>query len=269
MNLIFRVDDIYLNNIHFENDLLSIFHRHKIKLVLGIIPFDANDKPFEEELDSSISNLIHTNNFEIALHGYKHVKTNIWGEFYGVDEKIQEFMLKGGKEHLEVLTNKEITTFIPPWNALDTNTCKVLKKYNFKVVSNGHDERTNNLSAENSLSVIPYSVEHLFFLKSLTFKIIKTLSRFGFFKKLTLVVLFHPYNFIDWLGKPYFSSTKSKFNSNLNELEILLKKLYKAKNINSINFNELNEVRPYKNLFLSFLYKIETRRILYLYQTIG
>jgi hypothetical protein len=269
MNLIFRVDDIYLNNNRFENDLLATFHKHKIKLVLGIIPFDASDKPFEEELDSSISNLIQTKNFEIALHGFKHVKTNLWGEFYGVDEKIQEFMLKGGKDHLEGLTNEEIITFIPPWNALDTNTCNILKKFNFKVVSNGHDERTKNLSTQNSLSVIPYSVEHLFFLKSLTFKIIKTLSRFGFFKRLTLVVLFHPYNFIDWLGKPYFSNTKSKFNSNLNELEILLGKLSKSKNIKSINFNELNAVRPYKNKFLSFMYKLETRRILYLYQTIG
>lgn len=269
MNLIFRVDDIYLNNTRFEKDLLETFDKHKVKLVLGVIPFDANDTPFEKELDSSISNLIQTKNFEIALHGFKHIKTNLWGEFYGVDEKIQEFMLKGGKDHLEVLTNKDIITFIPPWNALDTNTCKILKKFNFKVVSNGHDARTKNLSTQNNLSVIPYSVEHLFFLKSLTFKIIKTLSRFGFFKRLTLVVLFHPYNFIDWLGKPYFSNTKTKFNSNLNELEILLGKLSKAKNIKSINFNELNAVRPYKNKFLSFMYKLETRRILYLYQTIG
>ena len=136
-------------------------------------------------------------------------------------------------------------------------------------MSNGHDERTKNLLTQNSLSVIPYSVEHLFFLRSLTFKIIKTLSRFGFFKRLTIVVLFHPYNFIDWLGKPYFSNSKSKFNTDLSELEILLSKLSIAKNINSMNFNELNAVRPYKNLFLSFLYKLETRRILYLYQTIG
>jgi hypothetical protein len=269
MNLIFRVDDIYLNNTRFENDLLAIFHKHKIKLVLGIIPFDTNDKPFAEKLGSSISNLICTDNFEIALHGYKHVKTDLWGEFYGVEKKKQELMLASGKDHLEELTNKKIKTFIPPWNALDSNTCIILKSLNFEIVSNGHDERTKNLSIENILTVIPYSVEHLFFLKSRTFKIIETLSRIGLFKRLTIVVLYHPYNFIDWLGKPYFSNSKSKFNMDLSELEMLLGKLSKSKNINSINFNELNAVRPYKNLFLSFLYKLETRRILYLHQTIS
>jgi hypothetical protein len=101
MNLIFRVDDIYLNGDAFENELLAKFYKHRIKLVLGVIPFGKNNKPFLVKLKDSISNLIHTNNFEIALHGYKHVKNNLWGEFYGVDEKVQELMLKGGKKHLE------------------------------------------------------------------------------------------------------------------------------------------------------------------------
>lgn len=67
------------------------------------------------------------------------------------------------------------------------------------------------------LNLLKYSVEHLYFLRSCTFRLMLFTKKFGLFKQVSILVLFHPYNVEDWLGEPYFK--KERFNTKLEFLQ--------------------------------------------------
>ncbi len=266
MKLLFRVDDIYLDNSVFEEDLFKLFNKYDVPLLLGVIPFDLNEKPVITAINDDINNLIDKQKLIVALHGFKHIQNETWGEFYGVHLEHQITMIEKGKNHLESVIRQSVTCFIPPWNAFDNNTITALTRLNFKMVTYGHDFRTNGLDSDD-LCLLKYSVEHLFFLHSLTFKIICFLSYFGFFKNLVILILFHPYNFIDWQNKPYFKNNKERFNSSLLAMNNLFFNMKKNKNIVYESVENINVLKHYRNPLLELIYKIETRRVLKLYKS--
>ncbi len=263
MNVVFRVDDLYLDGSEFENNLLDIFEKNGIPLTLGVIPFHKDGSPIVRLLNEKTTKHLESKLFNIALHGFKHVKSNEHGEFYGVPADQQNEWVLLGTSHIQGLIKSEIDTFIPPWNALDNNTIKVLSDNQYKYYSAALDNSLQN--KDLNLVSVPYSVEHLYFLKSITFKLMCFLSYFGLFKSTTIVILFHPYNFVNWLGKPYFKGEKKKFNSELNEFAKRLNVISNNKNIVFKKLNNLHSNKYYKNHCLEFIYKLECRRPLALF----
>lgn len=261
MKIVFRVDDIYLDNSKFENELLEVFHKNNVPITLGVIPFDKNGKPLVSELDKNIACKLKTQNFKVALHGYSHNRVTKKGEFEEVEFNTQLKWIQHGKDYLTRLTGCNIDTFIPPWNAFDLNTLVALKENAIKFVSAGQIP-CKDQEKFNDVQVIPYSVEHLYFLKSWSFKYLDFMSRLGFFKNIVIVVLFHPYNFTDWSGNPYFKGEKVKFNTTVDELNKMLGRIKSKSYLQIINLNQILKFRDSQMYLGKLLYKIESRRSL-------
>jgi hypothetical protein len=264
MKLIFRVDDILLDDSDFELQLLQIFQQFNIPIMLGVIPFQTTESPDDKKvLSESLTQILKSELFTIALHGYLHRKNDHWGEFYGIDREKQLNWIIKGKQKLEQLLGIRVWSFIPPWNAFDIETISCLREVEFELISYGHDKRTNHIT-DNNLNLLRYSVEHLYFLRSYTFIFMLFMRKFGCFKDVTILILFHPYNFEDWLSKKYYKGKKDRFNT---KLALLQQDFLRLKKNPNIVFSEITaNIRyvEYKSFILKFLYKIETRRQLFL-----
>jgi peptidoglycan/xylan/chitin deacetylase (PgdA/CDA1 family) len=264
MRVIFRVDDLYLDGSIFELNLLKLFFDNKIPLTLGIIPFTKDGKPVVEKLDDQTIFFLKSGYFEVALHGYKHLRNKDWGEFYGIPYEEQYNWIKKGKSHLEELTGHEITTFIPPWNAADTNTLNAAAELGFKVVSWGHNNKTNHLK-HPKIATFPYSVEHLYVLSTIFFKIVRNLLRIIPSHYKSIIVLFHPYNILEWSDtNPYLKGDKSKFVVSFKSLNKLLLNLTNDKSIEYSMLRELNFLVKEKNtiaILFNFIHFILYKRV--------
>jgi len=264
MKLLFRVDDILLDDSDFELDLLRIFHQFNIPIMMGVIPFQITEHTTNKKvLSESLNQILRSELFTISLHGYLHRKNDYWGEFYGIDRESQLNWIIKGKQKLEQLLGIRVWSFIPPWNAFDFQTISCLNEAEFELILYGHDKRTNHFTSK-SLNLLKYSVEHLYFLRSYTFKFMLWMRKFGFFKSVTILIIFHPYNFEDWLNKPYYNGEKKKFNTKLALLQQDFLRLKKNPNIVFSKITANTRYLEYKSFLLKFLYRIETRRKLFL-----
>lgn len=78
---------------------------------------------------------------EIAQHGYTHQHrsgASPWTEFVGAPFAEQVERIGAGRRQLESLFGREVTTFVPPWNAYDSVTVDALRTLNFRCVSAGN-----------------------------------------------------------------------------------------------------------------------------------
>jgi hypothetical protein len=264
MEVVFRVDDIYLDGSLFELNLMQLFFEKKIPLTMGVIPFTKNGMPVIEKLDDQTKFFLNSGYFEVALHGYRHLRNNDWGEFYGVPFDEQLEWINKGKLHLERLTELNVTTFIPPWNAADENTLKAAHAMGFKVISLGHNPKTLYLNYPQ-ISIIPYSVEHLYVLNTAFFKMVRNLLKLSSNSIKTVVVLFHPYNIFEWSDtNPYLTNDKRKFVISFSYLEETLRRLTSDK---SLKFSILQELNTLPNidtiygLLLNFIHRLLYRRV--------
>jgi peptidoglycan/xylan/chitin deacetylase (PgdA/CDA1 family) len=264
MKVAFRVDDIFLNGSSFELGLLKSFHDKKIPLTLGVIPFTKEGKPVVHRLDDQTRLMLESGYFEIALHGYKHLQNNDWGEFYGIPYEKQLEWISTGKSHLEQLTGRKISTFIPPWNAADLNTLNAVHTLGFDVISLGHHPKTNHLKSPK-ISIIPYSVEHLFILNTIFFRTVRLLFGMRLIRGRTVVVLFHPYNILEWSStNPYLKNDKSKFVVSLKTFDETLLTLAEDKSVKFSTLQELNtfpEADKTLGFLLDFIHKLFYRRV--------
>lgn len=138
VDVVFRYDDFMLKNDSVNEEVVRIFQKHKIPLVLGVIPYDSSEHfvleknyPFMSTLKHGLAN----GSIELALHGYNHIKVADNGEFENVPFEEQYRRIKTGKQFLDSVFQQNTATFIPPWNAYDENTLKVMEKLGMKVIS--------------------------------------------------------------------------------------------------------------------------------------
>jgi hypothetical protein len=218
MNIIFRVDDIYLNKNNFEVRIFELFRKYNIPLSVGIIPFDTNNLPHVTDKTLIPSNLVP------CLHGFNHTRTGKFGEFDGLALEEQEHKIKLGKNHLEYVLGQEIDCFIPPWNKYDQITLTAIQNNGLGRISGGQ-----NIDFSQCYE-IPCGVEHFILLDKFWFRCLLFLLP----AKIKLVVLFHNYNFEEYTTS-YFS--KKKYVYNLTKLESLLIKLKRGGH----NFAGINE----------------------------
>jgi predicted deacetylase len=129
--------------------LVDLFVKYHIPAVLGVIPdnrdetikFDnLNETKYVEELKE-----LEKAGWEIALHGYRHLKNTNKGGILNLN-KASEFAGRTPDEQLtdlergkKILTDYgfNTVTFIPPWHSYDLTTLMALSKTGFRLLSDG------------------------------------------------------------------------------------------------------------------------------------
>lgn len=265
MTIAFRVDDIYLDGSDFEFKLLALFQKYRIPLTLAVIPFNKEGQPIVHALDDRIAALLKSGNFEIALHGFSHNKNSLFSEFRDVPLEDQSTWIEMGKKHLEQLTGLNVRTFVPPWNTADENTLQALTSSGVGLIS-GDIQLYKSLATISAIRNIPYSIEHLYFFSTIFFRLLLFCSTLPFFKNLVVVVLFHPYNILEWKTDGiYFSGFKKRFGISFANLEGLLSRLGGIRHVRFMTLNEVNfGLDLSKFAKIGKLYQLVYRRPLYL-----
>ena len=190
ISIIFRYDDYTLNSgDKINQEVSSVFEKLQIPLVIGIIPADKNEFYYHFNKEDTtlfhLKKMVKSGSVEIALHGLTHTRLNKEGEFKGVNYSEQKRRIYKGKHYLDSVFCTNVTTFIPPWNSYDANTCNALHTLGFKVISSALHETQSCEYQE--ICYIPQTIEDFIDLT-------KTLQRNTLFDG-TIVLMFHPYTF--------------------------------------------------------------------------
>ena len=118
INVVFRFDDPRLKIDSVTMRVVQLFNSKEIPLSIAVVPCNIVELPMlPTKADSLYIAELQSNNIEIALHGLTHQNINNQGEFGGLDFAESVERIAKGKEVLENTLKKDITTFIPPFNA--------------------------------------------------------------------------------------------------------------------------------------------------------
>ena len=135
--IVFRYDDFLLQNDSLNEEVVHLFQKYHIPLVIGVIPCNSNEKIISEpdyRLFPELQRVVNNGTVEIALHGLTHVEL-AYGEFGNVPYSEQFRRIKKGKYLLDSIFQTNVISFIPPWNAYDANTLSALHENGFKIIS--------------------------------------------------------------------------------------------------------------------------------------
>ena len=132
----------------FDRALVRTLSQLDVPCTFGVIPYacagderDPNKQPLiplkaaEVEI---LQDLVGAEQIEVAQHGYSHQTITAGGrpsEFVGMSMADQLQTIRRGKRHLESLLQREVTTFIPPWNSYDSDTVEALSHCGFRTLS--------------------------------------------------------------------------------------------------------------------------------------
>lgn len=241
VKVVFRYDDFMLKNDSVNEEVVRIFQKHNIPLVLGVIPYDSAGHFVLEKNYAFMSTLKHglaNGSLELALHGYNHIKVADNGEFGNVPFEEQYRRIKIGKQFLDSVFQQHTVTFIPPWNAYDENTLNVMDKLGMTVISSSL--AINQPYSSKTVNYFPHTLGSPRGLIS-TIEENKT-------SKGIIILMFHSYDM--------------NSNFSLSSLDSLLSKVEKYKAVDFFTFSGLikaNEksdgLRFLSNLNPNLLYK--------------
>lgn len=218
LKIVFRYDDFILKSDKINEEVVRIFQNNHIPLVLGVIPADSSEKFILEKefkLLPLVKEGVHDGSIEIALHGFTHQQI-LNGEFAGLNIIEQNRRITMAKIFLDSVFKTNIKTFIPPFNAYDSNTLSVLEKNNINILSSALC--VGQPFSNKQIAYIPETLEDF---DNLLPVLNKNKNRNG-----VIVVMFHDYTF------------KNKFS--LSDLDKLLKYIHKQEYVNVRTFSQIN-----------------------------
>lgn len=234
--IVFRIDDMGIDDFEIYYELLPMFEKYDMKLTIGVVPFGLHNAIQTGEVSKEdiifIKKYIDKGIVEIAQHGYSHsanYKTNkITSEFFKQTYENQNKNIKEGQCILEELFEVTINIFIPPWNTYDDNTLKALVNNDFLIVSAA---RYGAIAYGNKyINYIPYTITMSNFYNNL-YKINKKIKNDTNANHI-LVVMMHSYDF-------KFNNKGLKGEIGSIELESLLSFIANQNEYCNVNFNEL------------------------------
>ena len=226
IKLIFRYDDFYLKKDPINEQLVNLFIKNRIPIVLGVIPFDKEEKLM---LDADYAFLpvlkkgVEQNLIEIAIHGFNHEKISTFGEFSATPYEEQFRRLNKSKNALDSIFSVNTVTFIPPWNAYDESALKVMEKLSLHYLSSSLSAG-QDISSKN-IDYLPFTIDH-------PYKLLPTLNAYKS-RDGVIVLMFHRYDF------------DKKFN--LSDINNILCKVNAIPNLEILTFSQLKDKQESAN----------------------
>ena len=217
--IVFRYDDYYITDNPVENGVITIFLKHKIPLVLGVIPCNSKEKLIynpDYNQFQILKKAVSDDRIEIALHGLNHMGHGPYGELNRYEYSEQFRRINKGKHLLDSVFQTNVISFIPPWNAYDAKTLDALHENGFIIIS---ADLVSKVLTRNDVSYFPHTDCELNHLK----ETIETNRKING----TIIVMFHHYDF----NTKYF----------LTDLESTLSEISKMDNLQFYTFKSLNE----------------------------
>jgi peptidoglycan/xylan/chitin deacetylase (PgdA/CDA1 family) len=163
--VVFRFDDYSaISSTDVELKIIRAFREHEAPFTIAVIPFVSASNleepgpmdpvPLPPEKGAILKAGVEAGIVEVALHGYCHrtIDSEHLTEFAGLDYDSQIQRLAEGRRFLEAMIGSPVTTFVPPWNAYDSNTIRALEELGFETLS---ARRFGEVPAESEVQLLP------------------------------------------------------------------------------------------------------------------
>lgn len=136
IHVVFRLDDPMPVCDSVSMRVVHLFNAKQVPLTIAMVPCDSCENTITPiSTNSQYIDAIQQNNMELALHGLTHQNINGAGEFGGLDSTEAVRRIVKGKQALQAIFDKEITTFIPPFNAWNEYTLTAMRMHGMNVIS--------------------------------------------------------------------------------------------------------------------------------------
>lgn len=137
VNVVFRLDDPRPACDSVSMRVVKLFNAKKVPLTIAMIPCDSCESIITPLISTSSQYIaaIQQDNIELALHGLTHQNINGAGEFGGLDSTEAVRRIAKGKQALQAIFDKQITTFIPPFNAWNEHTLTAMRMHGMNAIS--------------------------------------------------------------------------------------------------------------------------------------
>lgn len=144
--IILRIDDVRAYSVP-THYLIDEVLKRNMSVVLGVIPKGLSE---DNSMVNYLNSIKKNKNVEIAQHGYTHELS---------DENITDYNLLMGRQIIIYTLRIFPVTYIPPFNAVSSDTMNILKKH-FDVISiNGGKIKEGEASAEIDQMVETYNYD--------------------------------------------------------------------------------------------------------------
>lgn len=136
IHVVFRLDDPRPVCDSVSMRVVQLFNAKQVPLTIAMVPCDSCENIITPiSTNSQYVAAIQQDNIELALHGLTHQNINGAGEFGGLDSTEAVRRIAKGKHALQAIFDKQITTFIPPFNAWNEHTLTAMRMHGMDVIS--------------------------------------------------------------------------------------------------------------------------------------
>jgi predicted deacetylase len=117
--------------------VLQLFNTKQVPLTIAMVPCDSCENIITPPITTNSQYIaaIQQDNIELALHGLTHQHINGAGEFGRLDSAEALRRITKGKQALQAIFDKPITTFIPPFNAWNNHTLTAMHLNGMNTIS--------------------------------------------------------------------------------------------------------------------------------------
>ena len=137
IHVVFRLDDPRPVCDSVSMRVVQLFNAKQVPLTIAMVPCDSceNIIPPPISTNSQYVAEIQLDNIELSLHGLTHQNINGAGEFGGLDSTEAVRRIAKGKHALQAIFDKQITTFIPPFNSWNEHALTAMRMHGMNVIS--------------------------------------------------------------------------------------------------------------------------------------
>ena len=135
--VVFRLDDPRPVCDSVSMRVVQLFNAKQVPFTIAMLPCDSCENTITPPISANSQYIaeIQQDNIELAIHGLTHQNINGAGEFGGLDSIEAVRRIAKGKQALQAIFDKQITTFIPPFNAWNEHTLTAMRMHGMNVIS--------------------------------------------------------------------------------------------------------------------------------------
>lgn len=236
VKVVFRLDDPSLQVDSVSMRAVKLFNEKQVPLSIAMIPCDSSEQPYNVT-DSAYLKELQKPNVEIALHGYNHANINQHGEFGSIDFAETSRRIKLGKEILEAQLDKEIVTFIPPFNIINQYIPQAMLQNGLYILSSDmYDD-----SYEYGIQYFPETLDNSLAKKGFVLAAMDAID--NAWDDEVCVLMFHHYDFKDEMAWQRLSNVIDRCIANPNVELHTFRSLYESGERSSYHRVRANQMR--------------------------